>query len=48
MADKAKQDMIDNFIKITAVDQDRARFYLESSAWNLEVCTVLVSSVKFS
>ncbi|XP_060564960.1 NSFL1 cofactor p47-like [Ruditapes philippinarum] len=37
MADKAKQDMIDNFIKITAVDQDRARFYLESSAWNLEL-----------
>ncbi|XP_045175339.2 NSFL1 cofactor p47-like [Mercenaria mercenaria] len=37
MADKAKQDMIENFIKITGVDQDRARFYLESSAWNLEL-----------
>jgi len=37
MADKAKQDKIDNFVKITDVDEDRAKFYLESSGWNLEV-----------
>ena len=37
MSDKAKEDMIDNFVNITSVDKDRARFYLESSAWNLEV-----------
>lgn len=37
MADKAKEDKIDNFIRITDVDRDRARFYLESSGWNLEV-----------
>ncbi|KAL4224590.1 NSFL1 cofactor p47 [Mactra antiquata] len=37
MADKAKQDLIENFVKITGVNNDRARFYLESAAWNLEL-----------
>ena len=35
--DRSKEDLIDNFINITGVTNDRARFYLESSAWNLEV-----------
>ena len=35
--DRSKEDLIDNFVNITGVTNDRARFYLESSAWNLEV-----------
>lgn len=31
------QDLLDQFINVTGVDQDRAKFYLESAAWNLQV-----------
>ncbi|XP_076450662.1 NSFL1 cofactor p47-like [Babylonia areolata] len=35
MADR--DEILNQFASITGVDQDRARFHLESSAWNLEV-----------
>jgi len=42
MADKAKQEMIDNFVGVTGVDKSRAQFYLESAAWNLEVLAMFL------
>ncbi|GAB6022198.1 hypothetical protein CHUAL_006333 [Chamberlinius hualienensis] len=30
-------DLLEQFINVTGVDNDRAKFYLESSAWNLQV-----------
>ncbi|KAL5006746.1 hypothetical protein ScPMuIL_015552 [Solemya velum] len=35
--DNIHKGLIDQFINITGVDSDRAKFYLESSAWNLEL-----------
>ncbi|XP_046367672.1 NSFL1 cofactor p47-like [Haliotis rufescens] len=35
MADK--QELIDQFVGVTGIDVDRARFHLESAAWNLEL-----------
>lgn len=29
--------LLSEFVSITNVDEERARFYLESSAWQLEV-----------
>lgn len=29
--------LLSDFVNITAVDEERAKFYLESSAWQLEV-----------
>ena len=38
MDDAANQsELIASFTNITGVDADRARFYLESSGWNLDV-----------
>lgn len=30
-------DLLDQFINVTGVDRGRAKFYLESAAWNLQV-----------
>ncbi|XP_059166530.1 NSFL1 cofactor p47-like isoform X2 [Physella acuta] len=35
MADR--DSLVDEFVNVTGVDKSRARFYLESSAWNLEL-----------
>lgn len=35
MADNT--DKLNQFITVTGVDEERARFYMESSAWQLEV-----------
>lgn len=29
--------LLSEFVNITAIDEERAKFYLESSAWKLEV-----------
>ena len=36
MADQ-KESIIQQFVGVTGIDHDRARFYLESASWNLEV-----------
>lgn len=41
MDDNAKSEVLANFASLTGVDEDRARFYLESSNWNLEVSDVI-------
>jgi hypothetical protein len=35
MADK--QQLVEQFTNVTGIDADRAKFYLESASWNLEV-----------
>lgn len=43
MADQnAKTEMINQFKDLTGVPEDRAKFYLESAAWNVEVNIPLV------
>ncbi|XP_064634834.1 NSFL1 cofactor p47-like isoform X2 [Lineus longissimus] len=37
MADAAKQDQIEAFKNLTGVNEERAKFYLESAAWQLDV-----------
>ena len=32
-----REEQIQQFVGITGVDTDRAKFYLESAAWNIEV-----------
>lgn len=29
--------LVEQFLDITGIEEERARFYLESAAWNLEV-----------
>ena len=38
MADASHSELIARFTSVTGVDTDRAKFYLESSAWQLDVC----------
>jgi len=41
MADSEEQSgMISQFVNISGVSEERARFYLESASWNLEVCVL--------
>ncbi len=35
--DVQQESLITNFISVTGVDRERAIFFLQSSAWNLEV-----------
>lgn len=37
MDDNAKSEVLANFASLTGVDEDRAKFYLESANWNLEL-----------
>nr|CAD7394171.1 unnamed protein product [Timema cristinae] len=37
MSDSNKPQLLSQFTDVTGVDEERARFYLESSAWQLEV-----------
>lgn len=37
MADKDKEGLVSQFTLISGVDAERAKFYLESAAWSLEV-----------
>ncbi|KAK3591874.1 hypothetical protein CHS0354_005078 [Potamilus streckersoni] len=37
MADRSKEQLIENFMGITGVDEDRAKFYLESAGWKLDL-----------
>lgn len=38
MADNSQREKIEQFTNLTGVEADRAKFYLESSGWNIEVC----------
>ena len=33
----ANDELVANFREVTGIDEQRARFYLESSGWQLEV-----------
>ena len=33
----SQESLIDSFIAITGVDKERAAFFLQSAAWNLDV-----------
>lgn len=35
--DPGQESLVEQFIKVTEVDRDRAKFFLESSSWDLEV-----------
>ena len=37
MADSLREDLIAQFTGVTGSDPERAQFYLESAAWNLDV-----------
>ncbi|KAI8783953.1 NSFL1 cofactor p47 [Biomphalaria glabrata] len=37
MADEDRESLVQQFISVTGVETNRAKFYLESSAWNLEL-----------
>ncbi|XP_061178194.1 NSFL1 cofactor p47-like [Saccostrea echinata] len=37
MADNSQREKIEQFTNLTGVDADRAKFYLESSGWNIEL-----------
>lgn len=37
MADKDKEGLVSQFTLISGIDAERAKFYLESAAWSLEV-----------
>lgn len=36
----ANDELVANFREVTGIDEQRARFYLESSGWQLEVTHV--------
>lgn len=36
-----RDDLLSQFTGITGLDADRAKFYLESSAWQLDVSFIL-------
>ena len=44
MADSEEEkSLISQFVSVSGVTEERARFYLESASWNLEVsCRVMV------
>ena len=52
--DNIQQEKVDQFKNVTGVATDRARFYLESSGWNVEVLvytyhdTRLARKIRFS
>jgi hypothetical protein len=48
MADAEKRDKIDQFKTLTGVNEERARFYLESALWQLDVCSVTIQFLKQS
>ncbi|GAB1602859.1 NSFL1 cofactor p47-like isoform X1 [Argonauta hians] len=35
--DPEQENLVEQFIKVTEVDRDRAKFFLESASWNLEL-----------
>ncbi|XP_048779746.2 NSFL1 cofactor p47-like isoform X1 [Ostrea edulis] len=37
MADNSQREKIEQFTNLTGIDADRAKFYLESSGWNIEL-----------
>lgn len=37
MSESEQSNKINEFAGITNVDQERAKFYLESAAWNMDV-----------
>lgn len=37
----SNDNLLSEFVSITNVDEERAKFYLESSAWQLEVNIVV-------
>ena len=41
MADASHSDLIAQFTGVTGVDAERAKFYLESAAWKLDVSLYL-------
>lgn len=40
MADNSQREKIEQFTNLTGIDADRAKFYLESSGWNIEVSNI--------
>lgn len=40
--DESQADKISQFTGVTGVDADRAKFYLESAAWSVDVSTFSV------
>jgi len=39
MADSEEQrSLISRFVAVSGVSEERAKFFLESASWNLEVC----------
>lgn len=42
MADASHSDLIAQFTGVTGTNAERAKFYLESAAWNLEVWCISV------
>ena len=46
MADSEEQSgLISRFVNVSGVSEERARFYLESASWNLEVCLLWLLSL---
>lgn len=37
----SNEELVANFREVTGIDEQRARFYLESSGWQLEVTHVM-------
>lgn len=48
MDDNSRSEIIAKFASVTGVDEERAKFYLESSNWNLDVSISPISmSINF-
>ena len=45
--DSARESQIAEFSNVTGVDSDRAKFFLESSNWQLQVISLKQNSVTF-
>ncbi len=44
----ANDELVVNFREVTGIDEQRARFYLESSGWQLEVLRQIKNSYEHS
>ncbi len=46
VADPAQEEKIVQFVSVTGADNERALFYLQAAAWNLEVnCLVIIKFI---
>lgn len=45
MSDNNQAETLAKFTNVTGVAEDRAKFYLESASWNLQVSEILCVSV---